>query len=115
MDAVLALHQCTKSSLFLKPWEASFRRGHALFDVAGAVQLCGVRVQFRRGQPASLALPPKHLQSAIKSLSDRALQRGPLPHRVQAQLGAAGAQQGEDKRAGQLVEVRTRTKTELKQ
>lgn len=79
--------------------EASLKHGHALFDVAGALQLCWVRVQLRRGQPAALALAPQHLQSAVESLSNCALQRGPLPYCVQAQLGAAGAQQGEDKRA----------------
>lgn len=61
------------------------------------MQLCGVRVEFRRGQSASLTLTPKHLQSAVEPLSDCALQRGPLPHSVPAQLGTAGAQQGEDK------------------
>lgn len=61
------------------------------------MQLCGVRVELRRGQSASLTLTPKHLQSAVEPLSDCALQRGPLPHGVPAQLGAAGAQQGEDK------------------
>lgn len=60
------------------------------------MQLCGVRVELRRGQSASLALTPKHLQSAVEPLADCALQRGPLPHGVPAQLGTAGAQQGED-------------------
>lgn len=60
------------------------------------MQLCGVRVELRRGQSAALTLTPKHLQSAVEPLSDCALQRGPLPHGVSAQLGTAGAQQGED-------------------
>lgn len=78
--------------------EASLKRVYALFDVAGALQLCRVCVQLRRGQFEALALSPQHLQSTVEPLANCALQRGPLPHCIQAQLGAAGAQQGEDKR-----------------
>lgn len=69
------------------------------------MQLCGVCVELRRGQSAPLTLTTKHLQSALKSLFDCALQRGPLPHSVPAQLGAAGAQQGEDAAAEAAVGV----------
>lgn len=98
-----ALHRRSRYIHFTaKRCEASLKLNAPLFDAAGALQLCGVCVQLGRGQSAALALAPQHLQSAVESLSDRAVQRGPVPHRVQAQLGAAGAQQGED-RASQLL------------
>ncbi|XP_077014165.1 short transient receptor potential channel 4 isoform X3 [Tamandua tetradactyla] len=68
----------------------------------GALQLRGVRVQLGRGQPAALALQAQHLQGAGQPLADRAVQRGPLPHGLPAQLGAAGAQQGGERVQGRI-------------
>lgn len=90
MEPVLALQQS------LSKHRCLIKSSCGLLDVAGALQLCGVCVQFRRRQPASLAFTSKHLQSAVESLSNCALQRGPLSHCIQTQLGAAGAQQGEE-------------------
>lgn len=65
------------------------------------LQLRGMRVQFRRGWPAPLALSPQHLQGPGQPLSHRPVQRGSFSHSFSAQLGAEGAQH-----SGERVQVR---------